>query len=205
MDFQELKRQRFQQVPVDPFCKRTTELIYSDCVAHLPVIQYYASLCQSVMEFGVRDGHSTVALINGCKGTVVSVDINRTAIVDALENTLLPCSRWKFIQADTSKPIDDVDAVDVNLIMYDTLHTYDHLKAELAEHGRKAWSYIVFHDTETCGLTDASGPNPKSIGILPAIEEFLALYPGEYKTVYRTSENNGLWVLERLSVPTESE
>lgn len=205
MDFQQLKQQRFQQVPVDPFCKRTTELIYSDCVAHLPVLKYFASLCDRVMEFGTRDGHSTVAFIDGCPGTVISVDIERTKIVDLLENTPLPCSRWKFIQADTSKIIDDVDTDECSLLFFDTLHTYEHLKKELAVHGRKAWSYIAFHDTSTCGQKDLSGPNPNSIGILPAIEEFLAKYPGEYRTVYRTEENNGLWVLERLSVPTESE
>jgi cephalosporin hydroxylase len=195
--FETFKQSFFQRVAVSPGSPRPTAVVLSDIVLHLPVLQYYSSLCQHVTEFGVREGCSTVALISGCRmGEVHSYDIVDTPVRPKLEQMALPCS-WHFHQGDTGDPA--LPAQETDLLFLDTLHTHEHLSKELAHHGRKARKFLIFHDTHTCGYRDESGPDPTALGIVPAIQEFLDRYPGGYRTVYRTSENNGLWVLERRS------
>lgn len=198
-DFFVLKQSHLHRVSSGPFELKATELIPSDIVLHLPVLEYYASLCDHVTEFGVRDGSSTVALISGCPGEVVSYDIEHTPIVDKLKKMFLPCRSWTFHRADTGNP--NLHIAETDLLFIDTLHTYDHVSKELALHGRKARKFLVFHDTYTCGETDLSGPDPTVRGIGPAIWEFTEDYHGEYETVYKTNANNGLLVLARKHLP----
>jgi hypothetical protein len=193
--FETLKQSFFQRVAVSPGSPRPTEVVLSDIVLHLPVLQYYSSLCQHVTEFGVREGCSTVALISGCRGEVHSYDIADTPIRPSLEQMALPCS-WTFHLGDTGDP--NLEVAETDLLFLDTLHTYDHLSKELAHHGRKARKFLAFHDTHTCGDFDRSGPDPSARGILPAILEFLGRHPCEYENVYETAENNGLMVFRRL-------
>lgn len=168
-----------------------------DIAPHLPVLEYFAGLCGHVTEFGVREARSTVALCAGCRGEVHSYDIEHTSGAKMLPNTPgLPC-KWVFHQADTGA--DDLVIAATDLLFLDTLHTYDHLRKELRNHGRKAGKYLIFHDTHSCGERDVSGPDTYARGILPAIDEFLAAHPGEYVTRYRTTWCHGLWVLERLA------
>jgi len=193
-DFNALKQSFYHKVAVGPFETSTYTLVGSDIVLHLPVLEYYASLCDHVTELGTREGQSTVALVAGCKGEVHSYDICRSAFVDMFEGMNKP-SRWFFHQGDTTDPT--LGITDTDMLFVDTLHTYDHVTKELALWWRKARKFLAFHDTFTCGQFDLSGPDPHAKGILPAIEEFLAYYPDEYETVYRTDCNDGLWVLKR--------
>ena len=194
--FRALQQSMYHRVAVGPFEAPTHALVGSDIVLHLPVLEYYASLCRHVTEFGTREGCSTVALLAGCKGEVHSYDIEVTPAKAVLEAIELP-ARWHFHVGDTGSP--DTPVAETDFLFVDTLHTYDHVTKELAHHGRKATKYLAFHDTFTCGEFDLSGPDPRARGILPAIEEFLARHPGEYETAYRTSCNNGLWVLKRVA------
>ena len=196
MDFNSLKQSCYRKVAQDPFSPTVTVLVGSDTVLHLPVLEWFASLCDSVVEFGVRTGESTVALISGCKGEVKSYDIVESEAVGLLRSLVLPCS-WTFRRHDTLTHSHLVPEAD--LFFFDTLHTYDHLKKELDLHGRKARKFLVFHDVFTCGQQDISGPDPSVRGIMPAIEEFVARFPDEYETAYKTDCNNGLLVLRRLS------
>ena len=193
--FELIKQSFYQQVAVTPGSPRPTQAVLSDIVLHLPVLEYYASLCNHVTEFGTRGGCSTAALLAGCKGEVHSYDIEVTPAVRLFENMDLPC-KWHFHVGDTGSPQTNVAQTD--MLFVDTLHTYEHVIKELTSHGRKAGMFLAFHDTFTCGELDLSGPDPTAKGILPAIEEFLAMYPNEYHTVYRTDCNNGLWVLKRV-------
>ncbi len=196
MNLDSLKHDFYHRIAAGPFEGNVSLLTTSDIVLHLPVLEYYASLCEHVTEFGVREGHSTVALISGCRGKVRSYDIIRSGIVDVLEQLKLPCD-WRFEELDTgSSPGDAVGETD--MLFIDTLHTYEHVKKELAIHGRKARKFLVFHDTFTCGEWDISGPDKNVRGILPAIGEFLSDYQGEYETRYRSDCCSGLWVLGRL-------
>lgn len=193
--FESFKSSCYHKVSIGPFEERAKQLVFSDTVLHLPVLEYYASLCEHVTEFGVRDGESTSALIGGCTGDVHSYDIQRTPIVDFLEGIELPCRSWTFHRGSTIDPSLGVSETD--MLYVDTLHTYDHVSQELSLWGRKARRFIAFHDTFACGEFDVSGLNPKARGILPAIEEFIQKHPGDYETAYRTNASNGLWILKR--------
>lgn len=197
MNFNSLKQDFYHRVAVGPFEANTSMVVGSDIVLHLPVLEYYASLCDTVVEFGVREGQSTVALIAGCRGSVKSFDVQRSDIVSFLQDTTLPCS-WSFTQLDTGDPAVSDLVPEADMFFIDTLHIYEHVVKELAIHGRKAKRFVAFHDTHTCGERDISGPNPNAIGITPAIEEFLASHHEEYRTVYKTSACNGLWIIERV-------
>lgn len=185
-DFEKLKNNYYLRVGTG-YGQSVNTLLESDIVLHLPILEYYASQCNHVTEFGVREGHSTVALLSGCKGLVKSYDINRDNIVNILSSIELPC-KWIFAQADTTK----IEIDSTELLFVDTLHYYEHIKKELELHGNKSSRYLIFHDTETCGEIDRSGNQGK--GILPAIKEFIK---DDWKTVYWTKHNHGLWVLER--------
>lgn len=195
-DFEELLFDYTHHTPITGRKPRPTELKFSDMVLHVPVLQWYASQCWHVTEFGTREGFSTVALIAGCPGEVHSYDQDRSPRVAWLfqRRDQLPC-RWVFHQGDTGDAYLPVSETD--LLLIDTEHTYAHVKKELSWHGRKARRYLIFHDTEVCGVTDQTGNNPDAKGIGLAIDEFAAQFPGEYRVAYRTPHNNGLLVLER--------
>lgn len=195
MSFAYFKRSFYTRVAYDVLSPVPTKLELSDIVLHLPVLEYYASLCGHVTEFGVREGCSTVALLSGCRGKVSSFDIKTTPIVRALRSIELPCA-WEFTELDTSQPDDRIG--ETEMLFFDTLHTREHLSKELHHHGRKASRFLAFHDTFVCAERDLSGPDPTAEGILPAINEFLREHRG-YETVYRTEANNGLWILERCA------
>jgi hypothetical protein len=193
--FERVCQSVFHRVAVGPHELPTPSVFGSDIVLHLPVLEYYASLCRHVTEFGVRDGYSTIALLSGCRGEVHSYDLVDPPARPLLSAIELPCS-WVLHLGDTGSP--DLVVGETDFLFVDTLHTYAHVTQELAHHGRKARRYLGFHDTFTCGMVDRSGPDPNARGILPAIHEFLARYPGEYRTVFHTDRCNGLWVLERV-------
>jgi len=195
-EFEQIKSDYYHRLPIDLECPVRGNSPVSDTVLHLPVLEYFASLCQHVTEFGVREGHSTVALMAGVgqSGEVHSYDIVESQMVTRFRAITLPC-KWHFYQGNTADP--NLGVAETDFLYVDTLHTYEHVSRELSLWGRKARKFLAFHDTFTCGMVDASGPNRRAKGILPAIEEFLASYPGEYTTAYRTDANNGLWILQR--------
>lgn len=195
--FTKLYDDYLQKIAVTPYSERPTNPGYSDMVAHLPVLQWYASQCWHVTEFGTREGHSTLALISGARGIVHSYDIDKPPSVMLLrrfhEHGHFPIP-WVFHHADTGDP--NVRIEDTDFILFDTEHTYTHLKKELFLHARRSRRYLAFHDTQTCGYRDASGNDPNAKGIIPAMEEFFANFPGEYTLVYSTSHCNGLMIYE---------
>jgi cephalosporin hydroxylase len=196
MNFESLKQNCYHRVAVGPFEGNTSVVVGSDIVLHLPVLEYYASLCETVVEFGVREGQSTVALLSGRPKKVLSFDIERSPIVTRLLHMQLPCE-WGFQQLDTGSAEVADQVPECDMLFVDTLHTYDHVTKELFLHGRKAKKFLAFHDTYTCGERDLSGPNPNAKGILPAINEFMDVFPGEYETAFITNACNGLWIIKR--------
>ena len=116
-----------------------------DMAPHYPTLTAYARDCQTVVEFGVRGGVSTWAILEGLPsdGHLYSVDI-----IDCV--VPLPVSgdpRWTFIVGDDLAP--EVQArlpEKADLVFIDTDHTYYQTVEEL----RYALTFepkrIVMHD-----------------------------------------------------------
>lgn len=173
----------------------------SDISAHLPILEYFASQCDTITEFGTRYCCSTSALITGAgkrgKNTLVtSYDICTTPDIYyliALErNGKLPC-KWKFNQKDTVSSDFQIEPCD--LLFVDTLHTEQHVKKELALHGHMVKKYLIFHDTFSQGLESMDRKGER--GILYAIREYTK---DSFNLIYNANFNHGLQVWERKPI-----
>ena len=164
----------------------------SDINQHIPLIYSLAKECDSVTEFGVREGSSTRAFLYA--GTKLrSYDLYKSDYVNKLfdiaKESGVDC---EYIKADTR----NLSIEPTDFLFIDTLHTYDQLKTELAIHASKVKKYIAFHDTQTFGtIGEVDGER----GLIPAILEFISDYP-EWKIHYHTAENNGFTVLSKTEV-----
>lgn len=166
----------------------------SDILVHLPVLRYYASRCNSVVEFGVRGGQSTVALAAGLVSQAMmrslhSFDVARTPFVDKFEPVAKDRLLWRFQELDTVNESTAKTVPWADMFFFDTLHTDKQIRAELRLHGHKARKYMAFHDTETCGALDLSGPNPAAKGILAGIQEYAIEH--RWFELYRSNDCNG--------------
>lgn len=189
----------YNQVAFDFFAgRRQDHFPNSDILLHLPLLRYYAGRSESVVEFGVRGGQSTVALMAGLKDQPVlrwmfSFDVDRTPFVDSFGEIAGP--GWEFRQMST---VDESVAhlvPEADLFFFDTLHTDRQIREELRLHGHKARKYLVFHDTTTCGEFDLSGPNPREKGIRGGIFEYAVSH--NWVEVYNTKACNGLLILAK--------
>jgi predicted O-methyltransferase YrrM len=154
----------------------------SDMHELLPVLRYFASLCESVTEFGVRGGNSTVALLAGRPKVVISVDIAPGDPAFGEVQAAIPKeTKFFFIVGDAL----EIDIKPTDLLFIDTDHTTEQLQSELARHAGKVGRYILMHDTEIFGAQ-----------LNPPIDEFLSAHP-EWREILRLRNCNGLRVLER--------
>lgn len=161
--------------------------LQTDINRHLPMLSYLANNVRHITEFGIREGHSTVALAYGHPQEMVSYDIEMPPInlIEMLKIEL----NYKFFIGNSI----EVEIEPTDLLMIDSYHTYEHLTKELTLHAGKVGKYIVIHDTITFGTIGEDGSRP---GLLAAIREFLQSNP-EWKFHYHSNLNNGLTVLER--------
>ena len=162
----------------------------SDINEHVERLCELGKECPHITEFGSRGGVSTTAWVAARPKKLVCYDLARFGSIDRIEQAAR-AAHVEFIFY-----VQDVRHVSIeptDLLFIDTLHVYDQLKVELALHADKARRYIVLHDTETFGQR---GELPNSIGLWPAVEEFLAAHP-EWKLHERRANNNGLTVLAR--------
>lgn len=161
-----------------------------DMAEHLPVLSRYASACRDVVEFGVRTGNSTCALLHGLEqaadpARLFSFDLEPAEYAPPpLENT-----SWKFAQADTA---DLATIPECDLLLVDSLHTAAQVAAELRHAGRVR-SWIFLHDTITWG----SVGEKKEPGITDAIYQFLANEKGEWRVQAHWPQCHGLLCLAR--------
>lgn len=175
----------------------------SDINQHLPKLREIAEQSGTVVEFGVRHGVSSVALLAGVlsgansdpSSRLVSYDTQRQVEVDWLEARGAP-RKFKFNLQSTVDATLEIPRC--TFLFIDTLHNYAQLKAELKLHGGRVSRWIGFHDTVTYGDRDEQGAGP---GLLLAIEEFVKsqrIYMGiEWRRRYASFENNGLTILEK--------
>ena len=189
----------------------------SDIHEHLPTLREISRSCGSICEMGVRRCVSSWAFLAGLdessmlKKELLCVDIEPadTSELARWAERLMPPVRVTMLVADSRKI---VLPHEFDLLFIDTLHVYGQLKAELWAHQARVRRYIVLHDTEVdkdsgevlrmgwdvgkmareTGMTETE----LSRGLWPAVEEFLAAFPG-WILQKHFSNNNGLTLLAR--------
>ena len=174
----------------------------SDINEHLPVIKKYAEECEHITEMGVRYVISTWALLASKPKTLVCYDILTGLDMNVFNSNINELSNkakdidvnFSFTQADVL----NIEIEETDLLLIDTYHEYNQIKQELKLHGNKARKYLIFHDTTTFGEFGETFKTPNTIGIWPAIEEFL-LENQEWKIQERLTNNNGLTILKKWS------
>jgi hypothetical protein len=172
----------------------------SDINEHLPVIKKYADMCETITEMGVRYVVSTWALLSARPKSITCYDI-----LDGLDMSIFNrnideisiCAKnvgvnFNFIHADVL----NIEIEETDLLLIDTYHEYNQMKQELKLHGNKAKKFLIFHDTTTYGQFGETFKLPNTIGIWPAIEEFLQENT-HWSIEERLTNNNGLTILKR--------
>jgi len=178
-----------------------------DMAGHMVYIRNLVRGLGDCAEFGVRRANSTVALLAGCSGKVHSYDVERLprfeSYLTAIEK--VAGGRWDFnLQSSLKATLPPCDA-----LIIDSLHNYDHIKAELDRHGDGIRKYLIFHDSMSCGCWGQSSTCAKSkpniIGIRPAIDHFMIDRKGQWEIIHHDVDNSGLLVIERVKqCPTNS-
>jgi predicted O-methyltransferase YrrM len=168
----------------------------SDIHEHLPTLYELAKKCEHITEMGVRTGLSTRAFLYAAPQRLVSYDLILDAAVEAwFEAAKSLKLNYSYIKGDTL----ELQIEQTDLLLIDTLHNYDQLKAELALHADAVGRYIVFHDTEYWGEIGESYSGQEGLkGIRYAIDEFLELHP-EWQIILDVENCNGLVVIERVT------
>jgi FkbM family methyltransferase len=162
----------------------------SDINEHLPVLLNLANECQTVVEFGVRTGMSTRALlVSNCRLRSYDLILDPT-VVSLFDLAKKSGKDVDYIQANSLEI--DIDPVD--MLFIDTDHHYAQLSKELNKHSNKVKKYIAFHDTYTYGLKSSPDDNK---GLLGAILEFMSMNP-EWRVKHYADNNNGFMVIERV-------
>lgn len=170
---------------------------------HMPYLRSLAEQCGVAVEFGTRGGGSTAAL--SFAGRLYSYDIQIRTQDKALWAKLEAACEgsWMFTIASSL----EVEIPECDLLMSDSLHTYDQLHSELTLHCDRVRRWIVMHDTESYAEHGqvayvSGGPintamDESSKGLRHAIADFLAAHP-EWKQIRHDPKSAGLTTLERV-------
>lgn len=164
--------------------------IPSDINEHLSLLYELAKECKHCTEFGVGYARSTrafAAAMDEVNGTLHSYEFH---LLDGVSGFF---EQAKHVATLHLQNILDSEIEETDLLLVDSHHTYDQVKQELAKFGDKVRKYIVFHDVELYGL---SGQDPGSVGIWPAINEWMDSHP-QWKIKEHRYNNNGLLVVEK--------
>lgn len=188
----------------------TLETIYAaHCAArtaispHLPRLRHLAEGHGLAVEFGVKWGASSSALLLGAD-RVISYDIAETT--QARELVRAAGGRWEYRLEDSRRAA--VPFCD--LLFIDSQHDYDQCKAELDAHADKVSRLLVFHDTITFGSVGAKAETgehkwqyvrgqsvpQEALGVRPAIDE-LMIRDQSWRIVAHYTDSHGLLVLRR--------
>lgn len=170
---------------------------------HLPRLKALATGAALCVEFGVRRGGSSAALLLGAQ-RVISYDVKATPEAEHLAH--LAGERWSYhLQSSLEVEIPSCD-----LLFVDSLHTYRQCDAELRRHADQAQRYLVFHDSIWRGVLgephrDLSILRPvfndqakreAVLGIRPAVDN-LMVRDRSWQIAAHYTDSCGLLVLER--------
>ena len=170
----------------------------SDINEHLETLKGYASVCDTVTEFGCRWGVSTLAFLAAKPKRLISYDLEIYPKLTELQNLAkVELPNTEFIFRDASTLFEEIEPVD--LLFLDTYHVYEQVLLELVYHAKKVKKVLIFHDTEA--FKDV-GQTPGYGGIWKAIDGFL-LYNPEWVMIDHRTNNNGLTVLAKNLGPVK--
>lgn len=171
---------------------------------HLPRLAALAEGLSLAVEFGVKRGASSSALLLGAN-RVISYDIAPTP--EAKQLAEIVGDRWSYrIEDSRAAAVPECD-----LLFVDSQHDYEQCSAELVAHGNKARRWLVFHDTSTFGVVGANGETGKHkwtyvagkgsvpldcLGIRQAIDEHMIANP-HWVIHAAYPDSHGLLVLRR--------
>lgn len=172
--------------------------------AHLPRLRHLAEGCELAVEFGVKRGFSTTALLLSAQH-VLSVDLVQHTELRVLRR-YADEDHWIFLQGDTR----EIDIPECDLLFVDADHTYASVHAELTRHADKVQRWLIFHDTITFGSVAADGETGlprwqpvggrsvplEHLGIRPAIDELMIRDPS-WRIYMHYTDSHGLLVLQR--------
>jgi hypothetical protein len=172
----------------------------SDINEHLPVLKRYAEECEIVTEMGIRYVVSTWAFLSAKPKKIISYDI-LTGLDLNIFNSNLEELKKEAEEIGTEfqfhlKNVLDIEIDRTDLLFIDTYHEYNQIKKELELHSGKVNKYIILHDTTTFGEFGETFKEPNTIGIWPAIIEFLEENK-EWCIKEKLTNNNGLTILEK--------
>lgn len=176
----------------------------SDINEHLLTIKKYSEDCDHITEMGVRDCVSTWAMLASNPKKMISYDIVRHNNVSEVEKLTNDYSiDFTFKTSDSLQcEIDETD-----LLLIDTLHTYNQLISELKLHNDKVKKYIILHDVVSFGYSDEKiynhasdiikNTNTSKVGLMNAVNDFLT-QNNHWRIKETFKNNNGLMILERV-------
>lgn len=170
---------------------------------HLPRLRSLATGYELAVEFGVKHGASSAALLLGASH-VISFDVVETPQARQLQ--ALAGDRWEYRIQDSRRAF----VPECQLLFIDSLHTYAQVSDELEAHAHKVKRYLVFHDSLTFGSIGAKGESGEqlwtyqrgvsvpleALGIRPAIDELMVRDPS-WHIVAHDVTSHGLLILER--------
>lgn len=162
----------------------------SDINEHLNTLKEYGGMSEVIVELGVREGVSTVALLVSRPKQMYSYDIEITAEAIRIQDM----ARGEGIEFSLKR----ADSREIffsacDLLFIDTVHTDVQLAIELARHADSVRKWIILHDTVTYSLV---GERPNSRGLLFALVPFLLKHP-EWVVDRHYLNCNGLTILRR--------
>lgn len=159
--------------------------VFNDIKPRMPDLLRYGKECETVVEFGVRSGNSTVAFLAG-GAKVTSYDLAGHTF-DCPDDAK---DRWTFIQAST---LDLASIPECDALFIDTIHHRKQVTAEL-RFARYAKKYLLFHDVFEWGWKGEEGQE----GINFAIWNFLMEHP-EWRVKECLRDQWGLLVLQKTN------
>ena len=153
--------------------------------AHHDAITKYANGCESYKELGTHQGATAAAAVFAGFKKITLVDMDHYKIRPN-ENIFKTHCMLEKIELDIieSTSLNPKTVSDVDLLLIDSRHTYDHCKKELALHGSSVKKYIVFHDTKAIP------------GVKRAVMEFVTKNK-EWEVLEHYEENVGYSVIGR--------
>ncbi len=166
----------------------------SDLNEHLPTLYNLALECNSIVEFGVGFGKSTRAFIYALTTTLGTLNSYDIKLHDGVEELFQQAKEDGLAALFHLQSTLECDINETDLLLVDSHHVYSQVKGELDRHSDKIKKYIAFHDTQLYGI---SGQDHASVGIMPAINEWMDAHP-QWKIKQEYYNNNGLLVVERI-------